>query len=550
MPVPVSRGSYVVAALYKFADLPHYQDLRSPLRLLCEQQGILGTLLLAHEGVNGTIAGSADGINAVLAFLRSQPGLEMLEEKRSLCDYLPFYRMKVRLKQEIVTMGDQEINPLKRVGTYVGPEAFNRLLDDPEVLVIDTRNEYETRLGSFEGAIDPGLQTFRDFPDWVTAHLHPQKNKKVAMFCTGGIRCEKASSFMLREGFEEVYHLEGGILRYLETTASEASKWRGECFVFDHRVSVDAELKPGSHQMCFGCLEPLVPGDEQAAEYEHGVSCARCYPHTTESDRERRRERARQMIAAEERGESHLGAKLSPELQIMGIAPLVQPLDGVLYSFRRCPYAMRARMALAAGRYNPEVREIELRHKPAAMLELGATTVPVLLLSSGEVLKESLDIMHWVRTQRPEAMSCHPSDALSLMLSTIDGPFKRALDRYKYPTRYPDEDTSGARGEAVGCLAELEVLLEGCSFLDGEKPGFYDAAIFPFVRQFSGVESEWFAGLDRLGLPKVVAWQQRMGTHPWFIRIMNKLRPWRETDPLVAFVDAYPMVALDEEDGP
>ena len=529
----------MVAALYKFTPLPSYTELRAPLTDLCRQHGILGTLLLAHEGINGTIAGTKLGIDTVLDWLKTQAGLEDLKEKRSFCAEPPFLRMKVRLKKEIVTIGDSEIDPIRRVGTYVDPRRFDDLLNDPEVVVIDTRNRYETRVGTFEGAVDPEIDTFREFPDWVSKNLDPARNKRVAMFCTGGIRCEKASSLLLREGFEEVFHLEGGILRYLETTAPEESQWRGECFVFDHRVSVDAHLRPGQHSLCFGCLQPLAPHDLEHEHYEYGVSCPRCFPETTEGDRARRRERQLQIKLARRRGESHLGPsreglpsedtpgkRINPEAHIgMG--------EGVLYSFRRCPYAMRARMALAAGGMNPELREVELRAKPPAMLALGSTTVPVLQLPDGRVFKESIEIMGWVREQYPQAMPYRDDPRLSELILDVDGPFKAALDRYKYPSRYPDEDTSGAWDDALPTLVRINDRLQDDLYLDGEHAGFHDAAVFPFVRQFHGVEPERFEGLAELRA--LVGWRARMAEHPWFLSIMAKLKPWKEGSPAQPF---------------
>ena len=228
----------VVAALYKFVHLPDFAERREPILDYCVTQGIKGTILLAEEGINGTIAGSRAAIDAVLTFLRSDPRLTDLEHKESIADTHPFERMKVKLKQEIVPLGVPEIDPNQKVGTYVTPEEWNEIISDPDVVVIDTRNDYEVQIGTFKGAINPQTKAFREFPDYVRQHLDPSKHKKVAMFCTGGIRCEKASSFMLEEGFEEVYHLKGGILKYLEEVPTQKSLWEGECFVFDQRVAV------------------------------------------------------------------------------------------------------------------------------------------------------------------------------------------------------------------------------------------------------------------------------------------------------------------------
>ncbi len=299
--------AFVVAAFYKFAALPHAANLQAPLEALCEAHGLCGTILLATEGVNGTVAGSRAGIDALIGFFHDQPQLAGLEAKESYCEEPPFHRMKVRVKPEIVTIGDSEIAPTQRVGTYVPPEHWNQLLQDPEVIVIDTRNVYETRLGVFEGAVDPALANFRDFPQWVAKNLDPQKHPKVAMYCTGGIRCEKASSLLLREGFSQVFHLQGGILKYLEQIPQTQSKWQGECFVFDQRVSVDHQLQPGQHRLCYGCQEPVSPEEMAKEQYEAGVSCPRCHDRTDERIKASRRERAKQVALSKARGQRHIG---------------------------------------------------------------------------------------------------------------------------------------------------------------------------------------------------------------------------------------------------
>src|SRR6476469_2551950 len=240
----------VVPALYKFVSLPDFAEKKDPLLAYCLAQNIKGTLLLAQEGINGTIAGSRAAVDAVLSFLRTDPRLADLEHKESYTDIPPFDRMKVRLKKEIVPLGVPEVDPNQKVGTYVTPEEWNQLISDPEVVLIDTRNDYEVQIGTFQGACNPQTASFREFPDYVRQNLDPQKHKKVAMFCTGGIRCEKASSYMLEQGFEEVYHLKGGILKYLEAVPAEESLWSGECFVFDQRVAVGHGLSLGSHVLC------------------------------------------------------------------------------------------------------------------------------------------------------------------------------------------------------------------------------------------------------------------------------------------------------------
>ncbi len=298
---------FVVAALYRFAPLPDFAELREPLADVCRQQGVMGTLLLAREGINGTIAGTRKGIDAVLTYLRSDPRLADLEHKESSAGKMPFLRMKVRLKKEIVTLGVPDVDPNLQVGQYVQPEDWNALISDPDVLVIDTRNDYEVGIGSFEGATDPKTETFRQFPDYVKQNLDPRRHRKVAMFCTGGIRCEKASSFMLGQGFDEVFHLKGGILKYLETVPESESLWKGECFVFDDRVAVTHGLNEGSYSECRSCRAPLSVSDRNSPLYERGVSCPFCYHELTDAKRARNSERQRQVMLAAERKESHFG---------------------------------------------------------------------------------------------------------------------------------------------------------------------------------------------------------------------------------------------------
>ncbi|WP_347331969.1 rhodanese-related sulfurtransferase [Marinimicrobium locisalis] len=301
--------SVVVAALYKFVSLPDYQEISGPLRDKCVELGLKGTLLLAHEGINGTVAGSREGIDGLLAYLRADQRMADLEHKESPSDEQPFYRMKVKLKKEIVTMGVEGIDPRHTVGTYVAPKDWNRLISDPEVVVVDTRNHYEYAIGSFERALDPATETFREFPDYVHQNLDPGKHKKVAMFCTGGIRCEKATAYMREQGFEEVYHLQGGILKYLEEVPSEQSLWRGECFVFDNRVAVNHNLEPGSYDQCHGCRHPITEEDKASALYMKGVSCPKCYHSLTQDQKARFAERQKQIELARQRNEVHIGAE-------------------------------------------------------------------------------------------------------------------------------------------------------------------------------------------------------------------------------------------------
>jgi UPF0176 protein len=277
----------VVVTFYKFVRLPDFAEKRDSLLSHCNAQGIKGTILLAAEGINGTIAGSHQAIDSVLSFLRSDPRLVDLEHKESSADSPPFDRMKVRLKKEIVTLGLPEIDPSDRVGTYVSPKDWNELISDPEVTIIDTRNDYEVTIGTFRGAQNPKTASFRQFPDYVRNHLDPTKHRKVALFCTGGIRCEKATSFMMAQGFQEVYHLKGGILKYLEEVPPEESLWQGECFVFDQRVAVREGLAAGTYEMCAGCGHPVSEADKSSPHYQEDVSCPFCFDRLAEEKRSR-----------------------------------------------------------------------------------------------------------------------------------------------------------------------------------------------------------------------------------------------------------------------
>lgn len=301
--------SWVVRAFYGFAPIPDFRVQRDEIRELCAAHGLIGTILLAHEGVNGTVSGRVVGLDALVARLRAIEGLKDLAFKESYCVEPPFHRMKVRLKSEIVSIGDASVDPTRTVGTYVAPEQWNELISDPDVIVVDTRNDYEVRIGSFDGAVDPGLKSFREFPAWARANLDPKRNHKVAMFCTGGIRCEKASSFLLDEGFTNVFHLQGGILEYLRRVDTNDSTWQGECFVFDDRVALNHELRRGAHVLCFGCKDPVTPQEQAAEGFEYGVSCPRCHHLLDDDTRTRRRERTRQIELARERGERHIGAR-------------------------------------------------------------------------------------------------------------------------------------------------------------------------------------------------------------------------------------------------
>ncbi len=299
---------FTVAALYKFARFPNPAALKGPLAEIACTQGVKGTLLLAPEGINGTIAGSRVGIDAVLAHIRSLPGCADVEWKESSATSMPFPRMKVRLKREIVTMGQPDVDPTASVGTYVKPADWNDLIARDDVVTIDTRNDFEVAIGTFEGAVDPETRSFGEFPTWWKANADRFEGKKIAMFCTGGIRCEKATNYLLGQGVEDVFHLKGGILKYLEEVPEEKTSWKGECFVFDGRVSVGHGLTEGTYDLCHACRRPLAPEDKTSRAYEAGVSCPRCIDEHDDADRTRFRERQKQIELAAKRGTQHIGS--------------------------------------------------------------------------------------------------------------------------------------------------------------------------------------------------------------------------------------------------
>ncbi|WP_285162791.1 oxygen-dependent tRNA uridine(34) hydroxylase TrhO [Shewanella goraebulensis] len=300
----------VVCALYKFVALPNFESIRAPLLAHMENAEIRGTLLLAKEGINGTVAGSQQAIDGLLAWLATQEGLADIVCKLSFDEQMPFYRTKVKLKKEIVTMGVEGIDPREVVGTYVKPKDWNALISDPEVLLVDTRNDYEVQIGTFKDAVNPVTETFREFPDYVKENLDPAKHKKVAMFCTGGIRCEKSTAYLKEQGFDEVYHLEGGILKYLEEVKPEQSLWEGECFVFDNRVAVNHQLEKGIYDQCNACRMPITQEEMQTEAYVQGVSCPHCIDKISDEQRQRFIERERQVQLAKQRGEAHIGSEV------------------------------------------------------------------------------------------------------------------------------------------------------------------------------------------------------------------------------------------------
>ena len=312
VPQPPEDSPVVIIALYKFTSLPQFEELRLPLQTAARKAGVRGTLLLAHEGINGTLAGCRRAIGSFLERLEREPAIGTLEVKFSFAEEQPFYRMKVRLKKEIVTLGQPAVDPTNTVGNYVDPADWNRLIDDPDTLVIDTRNDYEVSIGTFENAVNPETLSFREFTDFVEDKLKPliedKKPKNIAMFCTGGIRCEKSTSYLLQEGFENVFHLKGGILKYLETIPKDDSKWQGECFVFDGRVSVGHDLQPGSYDMCHACRMPLSSEEKQHPAYRPGLSCPKCIDNLSEAQIKRFSDRQKQVELAKQRGEVHIGS--------------------------------------------------------------------------------------------------------------------------------------------------------------------------------------------------------------------------------------------------
>ncbi|KKJ77366.1 hypothetical protein WH95_06540 [Kiloniella litopenaei] len=301
----------VVSALYHFAVLEDFESLREPLHKFMLHHDVKGTLLLAREGINGTVASSQEGIDALHAYIRADERLKNVVTKESYHDEMPFHRTKVKLKKEIVTMGVEGIDPNQIVGTYVKPKDWNELISDPDVVLVDTRNDYEVGIGTFKNAIDPKTATFREFPAYVEEKLSDAKDKKVAMFCTGGIRCEKSTAYLKEQGFKEVYHLEGGILKYLEEVPEEESLWEGECFVFDSRVAVKHNLEKGIYDQCFACRMPITEEDKQSKHYRKGVSCHHCYESLTDEQLKRFEEREKQIELSEQRGVDHIGGEVA-----------------------------------------------------------------------------------------------------------------------------------------------------------------------------------------------------------------------------------------------
>lgn len=304
-----------VCAMYRFVSLPDYEQIKEPLLAVMLENDVKGTLLLASEGINGTVSGTQESIDALLDWIKKDERLADIDYKCSYDDEQPFYRTKVKLKKEIVTMGVEGIDPKRVVGTYVKPKDWNALISDPDVVLVDTRNDYEVQIGTFKGAINPNTETFREFPEYVAQNLDPDKHKKVAMFCTGGIRCEKSTAYMKEQGFEEVYHLEGGILKYLEEVPEQDTLWEGDCFVFDNRVAVNHQLEKSGYDQCHACRMPITEEEKQSEHYVRGVSCPKCIGKHSEQQLERFKERERQMQLARARGEGHIGSDMGAVIE-------------------------------------------------------------------------------------------------------------------------------------------------------------------------------------------------------------------------------------------
>ena len=304
-------AKYLVSAFYEFVALENFAELQEPILEVCKTNSVMGTILLAEEGINGTIAGPESGVNSVLDYLRKDHRFHDLTDKQSWSNDLPFYRIKVRLKKEIVTLGVRQLNPSKNAGVHVKPSDWNALISSEDVLVVDTRNDYEVEIGTFKGALDPKTTSFREFPAWVEERLKGRNQTKIAMFCTGGIRCEKSTAYMRSLGYENVYHLEGGILKYLEEIPSSESLWQGECFVFDQRVSVGHGLEPGRFDLCHACRHPITDEDKQSDNYVKGVSCPRCINQHSTAQLKRFSDRQRQIELAKSRGADHIAADIS-----------------------------------------------------------------------------------------------------------------------------------------------------------------------------------------------------------------------------------------------
>ncbi len=530
--------SHKVAALYKFVSVENPGELQEAIRRAGERYGIVGTVLVASEGINGTVAGVPDQVDDFVSWLKTDPRFGDLEPKFSSSDQSPFYRFKVKLKNEIVTMGVPTVDAANNAGTYVDPEDWNDLISDPDVVVIDSRNDYEVGIGTFKGAIDPKTSTFGELPRWLREREDVKPGTKIAMFCTGGIRCEKSTAFLKSEGFEDVYHLKGGILKYLERVPEENSLWEGECFVFDERVSVLHELKTGTYQLCRGCRRPISDADIASPQYEPGVSCPACIDELTDERRIRLTERQKQVELANARNERHVGAVYakdqSPGPATLDVSNSQYP---ILYSFRRCPYAMRARMALQVSGKTCELREVVLRDKPAHFVEVSPkATVPVVIRQDGTLLEESLDVMLWALDDNDPQNWLTPDagsfDGMLKLVERADTEFKDCLDRYKYPNRYEDVDAIEQRTMGSVFLNDLNQMLSLGEWLYGARPCLADIAIAPFVRQFANHDRNWF---DNQDWPHLLRWLENFLDSELFTGVMKKYPQWKPGDPATLF---------------
>ena len=490
-----------IAAFYHFSKFDEYQDFQHPINQKAQDLELKGIILLAKEGINSTIAGEEQSIDIFLDYLRSLDYFKDLQVKFSYHEKQPFLRLKVRLKKEIVTLKAGDIDPTLKVGRYIHHDNWNDFIRQDDVVVIDTRNDYEVDIGTFHGSINPKTSNFSDFPKWVEENKDILKNKKIAMFCTGGIRCEKSTSYMLQQGYKDVFHLEGGILKYLEHIDEKKSAWQGDCFVFDRRVAVKHGLEVAEYEMCGGCRRPVSKEGKQKASYELGVSCEKCIDETTDTQKKSFRERQKQLELAEIRNQHHMGDKTLKKAS-MTFSKQEGNLLPILYTFRRCPYAMRARMALFSGVDNFILREIVLRDKPLEMLlKSPKATVPVFCLPDGKVIDESIDVMLYALARYQEETGKHhpwfgDDETFKKMMELIhenDTIFKTHLDRYKYPTRYQNEwdemecDTQEKFSsfhfeKALIFIKKLENLLSKNTYLFAEKPLFADIAIFSFYK--------------------------------------------------------------------
>ena len=504
-----SKSPYLVAALYHFTELSELEQLQERLYELCFQNEICGLLLIAEEGINGTIAGPPDGIRRTLAGLRADPRLTALEHKESSALEPPFRRLKIQIKKEIVTMGRPEVDPRARVGQYVSPTEWDALINDPDTLLIDTRNDYEIKLGSFRGAESPNTKSFREFPDWVEANRERlTAAPKIAMFCTGGIRCEKASSYMLQEGFPEVYHLHGGILKYLEEVPESESSWEGDCFVFDERVSLGHQLALKQGELCHGCRRPLTEEDKLSPAYVPGVSCPECIAETSEAQKARFAERHRQRVQTQQ------GAKggLSREE-----AALVGQL--VLYSARRSPAAISARLALWVSGLRCELREVHPEHPPASLLRLSRRGIlPSLAHApSGTELEGAVAICRWALEHRDPEGWLPTGEAEEAILITLIGRLHEAGWPGSSRRAVNDSETAPARAVLLSWLTEQ---LEEKPFLHGERFGFADLLAAPWLRRLSRVAPA------ELNAHALRHWLKRCLSGDAFSAVMEKYPRW------------------------